>query len=164
MEHVPGRGAEIRLEEQRRAEPEQRQPADAAREALEQPVARQGKQQTGHRVDHTEMIRRLLAGTANVCSSFAGRPSSIAGMQVLFDHVGYEPEARKSLLLEAAADTEWHSVEAVRLPSGASVLACTPQFVGAVDGWSCGPWWSLDVSDVRDPGRYAIAWRTGSLS
>ncbi len=70
-------------------------------------------------------------------------------MQVLFDHVGYEPSAPKLLLVEAAADTDWETVDIVRLPSGQRVLECEPTFVGAVDGWSCGPWWSVDVSALR---------------
>ncbi len=85
-------------------------------------------------------------------------------MQVLFDHVGYEPDARKVLLLEAAAETEWEDVDLVLLPGGAPVMRCQPVFAGAVDGWSCGPWWSVDVSDVRQPGRYAVAWRAGGRS
>ena len=85
-------------------------------------------------------------------------------MHVLFDHVGYEPEARKLLLIEAAADTDWDVIDIVRLPSGQQVLACEPTFVGAVDGWSCGPWWSVDVSELREPGRYAVAWRAGGRS
>ena len=58
-------------------------------------------------------------------------------MHVLFDHVGYELEARKLLLVEAAADTDWDVIDIVRLPSGQQVLAREPAFVGAVDGWSC---------------------------
>ena len=81
-------------------------------------------------------------------------------MQLLFDHVGYEPNAPKLLLLEAAADTEWHALDVVRIPSGEPVLQCLPTFAGGVDGWSCGPWWTVDVTELRDPGRYAIAWRT----
>jgi hypothetical protein len=83
-------------------------------------------------------------------------------MQVLFDHVGYEPDARKLFLIEAPADTDWRGVEVVRLPSGDPVMAGQPSLPGAVEGWSCGPWWSLDVSDVREPGHYAIAWRTAT--
>ena len=85
-------------------------------------------------------------------------------MQVLFDHVGYEPDAPKLLLVEAAADTDWDVVDIVRLPSGQQVLACEPTFVGGVDGWSCGPWWSLDITELREPGRYAVAWRSGGRS
>src|SRR3954469_13599400 len=85
-------------------------------------------------------------------------------MQVLFDHVGYEPAAGKLLLIEAPVDPGGRGVEVVRLPSGEQVLARTPDFVGAVEGWSCGPWWSLDASDVREPGRYALAWRTYKAS
>jgi hypothetical protein len=84
-------------------------------------------------------------------------------MQVLFDHVGYEPGARKLLLLEAAADTNWTAIDIVRRPTGEQVLACEPTFVGAVDGWSCGPWWSVDASELGEPGRYALAWRAGEL-
>ena len=80
-------------------------------------------------------------------------------MHVLFDHVGYELEARKLLLVEAAADTDWDVIDIVRLPSGQQVLAREPAFVGAVDGWSCGPWWSVDVSELRQPGRYGVTWR-----
>lgn len=85
-------------------------------------------------------------------------------MQVLFDHLGYEPNARKLLLVEAAADTEWDSIRIVRLPVGDQVATCEPAFLGSVDGWSCGPWWSLDVTDLREPGRYAVAWRAGERS
>jgi hypothetical protein len=85
-------------------------------------------------------------------------------MQVLFDHVGYEPGARKLLLVEAPADTAWTEVSVVRLPVGDAVLACEPTFAGAVAGWSRGPWWSLDVTDLHEPGRYALAWRAGDRS
>ena len=48
------------------------------------------------------------------------------GMQVLFDHVGYEPDAPKLLLVEAAADTDWdrgrHRASPVR-SAGARVRA-----------------------------------------
>ena len=95
---------------------------------------------------------------------FAGGRESISGVQVLFDHVGYEPGARKVLLVEAPVDIEWHAVDVVRLPLGESVVGCAPVFAGAVDGWSRGPWWSLDVSDLREPGRYAIAWSASDRS
>ncbi len=85
-------------------------------------------------------------------------------MQVLFDHVGYAPDARKVVLIEAAADAHWDGVEIVRLPSGAPVMTSRPEFAGAVDGWSCGPWWSLDVTEVREPGRYAVSWNAGGQS
>ena len=60
-------------------------------------------------------------------------------MQVLFDHVGYEPGARKMLLIEAPVDTDWRDVAVVALPDGASIMQCQPVFSGAVEGWSCGP-------------------------
>ena len=80
-------------------------------------------------------------------------------MQVLFDHVGYSPGVSKIVLIEAAAATQWDDVLVVRQSSGEPILRCTPVFVGEVVGWSCGPWWSVDMSDVREPGRYSIAWR-----
>ena len=55
MEDVPRRSAEIGSEEQRGAEPEQRQPAYASREALGQPFARHGKQEARHQVDHIDV-------------------------------------------------------------------------------------------------------------
>jgi hypothetical protein len=79
---------------------------------------------------------------------------------VLFDHVGYAPDARKVLLIEAPRDTTWVSVEVVRLPSGDVVAHVEPNIAGNVDGWSYGPWWSLDVTSVRDAGRYAVRWQT----
>jgi hypothetical protein len=79
---------------------------------------------------------------------------------MLFDHVGYEPDIDKVILLEAARDTTWTSVVAVRMPSGEVVADVEPVFVGGVEGWSCGPWWSLDVSFLHEPGRYAIRWQT----
>jgi len=83
-------------------------------------------------------------------------------MQLLFDHVGYEPNAPKLLLLEAAADTEWQALDVVRIPSGEPVLQSLPTFAGGVDGWSRGPWWTVDVTELRQPGRYAVAWRTSA--
>src|SRR5262245_42844063 len=85
-------------------------------------------------------------------------------MQVLFDHVGYGPGGRKLLLVEAAADTTWEAIAVVRLPSGETVLRCDPVSIGPVEGWSCGPYWSVDASDLREPGRYALAWRSDEHS
>ena len=80
-------------------------------------------------------------------------------MKVLFDHVGYEPDSEKVLLIEAPHDATWTSVAVVRMPSGEVVTDVQPIFVGGVEGWSCGPWWSLDVSFLREPGRYAVRWQ-----
>ena len=57
-------------------------------------------------------------------------------MKVLFDHVGYAPDAPKVLLVEAPADTVWDAVTVVRLPAGDRAVAREPVLVGAVDGWS----------------------------
>lgn len=81
-------------------------------------------------------------------------------MKVLFNHVGYAPAATKRLLIEAPADTIWAQTCVVRLPAGDEVLRPQPEFVGSVAGWQrVGPWWELDVSEVRQPGRYALHWR-----
>ena len=44
-------------------------------------------------------------------------------MQVLFDHVGYEPDTPIRLLVEAPADTVWEALAVVRLPSGDAIAA-----------------------------------------
>ncbi|HEY5553282.1 MAG TPA: glycoside hydrolase family 9 protein, partial [Opitutaceae bacterium] len=85
-------------------------------------------------------------------------------MKILFNHVGYEPDDRKILLLEAPADTAWRELALVSLPDGAITWRGEAQFAGGVDGWSVGPWWHVDVSEVRAPGRYALRWSTASAS
>lgn len=82
-------------------------------------------------------------------------------MRILFDQVGYRPADEKRLLIEAPAGTHWTSVELLRLPDGETVWRGKPVFEGGVDGWSCGPWWSVDVTAVSTPGRYALAWEAG---
>ncbi len=79
-------------------------------------------------------------------------------MLVIADHVGYRPRSTKRLLVEAPAATKWRSLSVVRLPSCDHVVDVGAEFAGAVDGWSCGPWWTVDVSDLTEPGRYALRW------
>jgi hypothetical protein len=81
-------------------------------------------------------------------------------MKILFNHIGYAPEDEKVILLEASEATAWQEVALVSLPGCAVVWKGGPQFVGAVAGWNVGPWWSVDVSAVRTPGRYALRWAT----
>lgn len=83
-------------------------------------------------------------------------------MKILFNHVGYAPAAQKRILIEAARDTEWSEVTLVRLPTGDPVWSGRPQYSGRVAGWSVGPWWEIDVSAVREPGRYAVRWKLDS--
>ena len=85
-------------------------------------------------------------------------------MQVIFDHVGYEPDTPIRLLVEAPADTVWDALAVVRLPSGNVIAEPAPQFAGYVDGWSCGPWWSVVVDGISASGRYALHWRAGGRS
>jgi hypothetical protein len=85
-------------------------------------------------------------------------------MKILFNHVGYDPADRKILLIEATADTRWRELALVSLPDGAIVWRGEAQFAGGVDGWSVGPWWRVDVSEVRAPGRYALRWSTPDSS
>ena len=80
-------------------------------------------------------------------------------MNVLFNHVGYAPEAKKRLLMEAPEATAWTAVDLVELSTGRPVWSGQPEFVGAVAGWSVGPWWELDVTAVHTPGRYAVRWQ-----
>jgi hypothetical protein len=85
-------------------------------------------------------------------------------MKILFNHVGYEPGDRKVLLIEASADTAWRELSLVSLPDGAIVWRGGATFAGTVEGWSVGPWWRVDVSDVRATGRYALRWATAGAS
>ena len=81
-------------------------------------------------------------------------------MRVLFNHVGYAPDEAKVMLLEAPADTTWRELALVTLPGSEVVWRGTAEFAGGVDGWTAGPWWRVDVSAVRAPGRYALRWAT----
>jgi hypothetical protein len=85
-------------------------------------------------------------------------------VQIVVDHVGYEPGAEKRLLIEAPAETTWDSCAVVAMPGGEVVVELLPVFEGGVEGWSCGPWWSLDATAVTTPGRYAVRWSAGGRS
>lgn len=85
-------------------------------------------------------------------------------MKILFNHVGYEPRDRKVLLIEAPFETPWRELELISLPGGTAAWRGQAQFVGGVEGWSVGPWWRVDVSEVTAPGRYALRWRTAAAS
>lgn len=81
-------------------------------------------------------------------------------MKILFNHVGYLPDAPKKILIEAPAGTAWSGVGLVSLPAGQTVWTGMPRFVDGVAGWTVGPWWEVDVSAVTAPGRYALRWET----
>jgi hypothetical protein len=85
-------------------------------------------------------------------------------MRVLFNHVGYGPDDAKVLLLEAPAETAWRELALVSLPGGTTVWRGAPEFAGGVAGWTPGPWWRVDVSAVRAPGRYALRWVTAETA
>jgi hypothetical protein len=85
-------------------------------------------------------------------------------MRILFNHVGYAPDDAKVLLLEAPADTAWRELALVALPAGGEVWRGQAEFAGGVAGWSVGPWWRVDVSAVRVPGRYALRWATAEAA
>lgn len=85
-------------------------------------------------------------------------------MKVLFNHIGYTPDTEKVLLIEAPEKTAWRELALVALPGGAEVWRGSAEFVGAVAGWSVGPWWRVDVSEVRTPGRYALRWSTADAA
>jgi hypothetical protein len=78
-------------------------------------------------------------------------------MRVLFNHLGYRPGRIEGILLEASAEATWERVEIVALPQQRPVLALIPEFAGAVEGWTCGPWWRLPACELP-PGRYAVRW------
>ena len=81
-------------------------------------------------------------------------------MKILGNHIGYAPADEKVLLLEAPEATVWLEIALVSLPTGTVVWRGSAQFAGLVAGWTVGPWWSVDVSAVRAPGRYALRWAT----
>lgn len=85
-------------------------------------------------------------------------------MKILFNHLGYAPDDAKVLLVEAPADTAWREVALVALPGGEPVWRGSAEFAGGVDGWSVGPWWRVEVSAVRTPGRYALRWATAAAA
>jgi len=85
-------------------------------------------------------------------------------VRILFNHIGYAPGAEKRLLLEAPASITWRELALVSLPANDVVWRGEAKFVGGVEGWSVGPWWSVDVSEVRTPGRYALRWATAERS
>lgn len=85
-------------------------------------------------------------------------------MKILFNHVGYEPADRKVLHIDAPAETRWRELALVSLPDGAIAWRGEAQFAGRVEGWSPGPWWRVDASEVRAPGRYALRWSTDAAS
>jgi len=85
-------------------------------------------------------------------------------MKVLFNHIGYTPDDAKVLLVEAPGQTRWKELALVSLPDGAAVWRGDATFAGAVAGWTVGPWWRVDVSAVRAPGRYALRWATADAS
>jgi Glycosyl hydrolase family 9/Cellulase N-terminal ig-like domain len=81
-------------------------------------------------------------------------------MKILFNHIGYAPDDEKLILLEAPETTVWTELALVSLPDGAVVWRGAATFAGPVAGWTVGPWWRVDVSAVRAPGRYALRWAT----
>jgi hypothetical protein len=85
-------------------------------------------------------------------------------VKILFNHVGYAPADEKVLLLEAPEATRWRELALVSLPDGKVAWQGSAQFAGGVAGWSVGPWWRVDVSAVRTPGRYALRWATADAA
>ncbi len=85
-------------------------------------------------------------------------------MKILFNHIGYAPADEKVILIEAPAATVWREIVLVSLPAGNEVWRGPAKFAGAVEGWSAGPWWRVDVSSVGTPGRYALRWATADAS
>lgn len=85
-------------------------------------------------------------------------------MKILCNHIGYAPADEKVLLLEAPASARWRELALVTLPENAVVWTGAAAFAGGVDGWTVGPWWRVDVSAVRTPGRYALRWATAEAA
>lgn len=79
-------------------------------------------------------------------------------MKAAFNHVGYGRYAKKRILLEAPADTDWEHVALVELPAGREMWRTVPRAFVSVAGWHLGPWWEIDASEVTSPGRYAVRW------
>lgn len=85
-------------------------------------------------------------------------------MKILFNHIGYAPADEKVILIEAPEATAWKEIALVALPGGETVWRGTAHFAGRVAGWSPGPWWRLDVTAVRRPGRYALRWASADAA
>jgi hypothetical protein len=85
-------------------------------------------------------------------------------MKILFNHIGYAPADEKLILIEAPETTPWKELALISLPAGAILWRGAAQFAGRVEGWSAGPWWRVDVSVVRAPGRYALRWATADAA
>jgi hypothetical protein len=83
-------------------------------------------------------------------------------VRALFDHLGYRADDTKQLLLDAPGTTEWHALDLVRVDTGQVVEGVAATFAGAVAGWSLGPWWTVDVTTLSEPGRYALRWATAT--
>jgi len=81
-------------------------------------------------------------------------------MRILFNHLGYRPGPIEGILLEAPENTRWHTLSIISLSSHQPVWTGTPEFSGAVEGWSCGPWWRIQGLSIEQEGRYALRWET----
>ncbi len=79
-------------------------------------------------------------------------------MKLAFNHVGYGPDARKRILIQAPADADWDHVALLQLPAGEEVWRTVPRACGSVAGWHLGSWWEIDAGGVTAPGRYAVRW------
>ena len=149
----PTGGAQLGDEEHRRTEAEQRRPEDAAGEALDEPIVGQREEQRRRHERRRYRGARRRGWWDRYLAAPAARGSRHAG------HL--RPRRLRAGCAQAAArrgpaDTDWDAGRIVRLPvRRARARRRSRSSPGAVDGWSCGPWWSVDVSDLREPGRYA---------
>lgn len=75
---------------------------------------------------------------------------------VLVDQVGYDLDAPKHAIVQAAAGDDFRAFAVVDAGTGKAVLEGNARAAGTVDHWRGWHYWTLDFSALRTPGVYRV--------
>lgn len=82
-------------------------------------------------------------------------------MRFLFNHLGFEAGAEKRALLQGEAGARVDAV-AVLDERGRVALRSPLRALGHAEGWGAAHYWSVDIGEVKQAGRYQL-WLEGSM-
>ncbi|HMD21041.1 MAG TPA: cellulase N-terminal Ig-like domain-containing protein, partial [Alloacidobacterium sp.] len=112
--------------------------------------------------ERTAKIIHISKHLLALCLSVFSASASLAQVEVLVDHVGYETLAPKQAVIKGTAADHPQQFTLIDADTGKSVFQGALQLSGPVDAWGKWFFWTADFSKWQKPGHYTIETSTDS--
>src|SRR5277367_6125592 len=112
--------------------------------------------------ERTAKIIHISKHLLALCLSVFSASASLAQVEVLVDHVGYETLAPKQAVIKGTAADHPQQFTLIDADTGKSVFQGVLLLSGPVDAWGKWYFWTADFSKWQKPGHYTIETSTDS--